>query len=200
MIEQLIKITSVAMKYEYDIQPAKLEMRSEPQIPLAQVMTTQPQLRVHTENTSVNIDTYQARASLGQYNLRDFAAAQAQRGRQQVLNATAQAAQLGWDISDNYQKGVSISQLVGQRMMQQPQMVMCFLPQGGAQLSWNPAVCDVSYQPGTVQYQWQQPHTSYEYTPAKIDMKILQYPSVQVEYLGSPNYVPPSAAPDYEEE
>lgn len=199
MIEQLLRITSIPMKYEYDIQPAKLEMRSEPQIPLARVMTTQPQLRVHSEYTTVNIDTYQARASLGQYNPQDFASVQAQRGRQQVMSATAQAAQLGWDISDHYHEGVSISQLVGQRMMQQPGMVMCFLPQGGAQLSWNPAVCDVSYQPGDVQYQWERPQTSYEYTPAKIDMKILQYPSIQVEYLGSPNYVPPSAAPDYEE-
>lgn len=200
MIEPLLKITSIPMKYEYDIQPAKLEMRSEPKIPLARVMTSQPQLRVHAEYTTVNIDTYQARASLGQYNSRDFANTQAQRGRQQVLGSIAQAAQLGWDISDNYQKGVSISQLVGQRMMQQPDMVMCFLPQGGAQLTWNPAVCDIQYQPGDVQYQWQRPETSYEYTPAQIDMKILQYPSIQVEYLGSPNYVPPSAAPDYVEE
>lgn len=199
MIGQLIKITSVPIKLQYNSEPARLDMKSQPKIPFAQVTTTPPTLKINTENTSVKIDTYQARRSLGQYNIRDFAAMQAQQGRQQALNATGQAAQLGWQISDNYDNGVTIGQLVRQRMNQQPQMVMKFLPQGGAQLSWKPAQCNIDYQMGNTDYQYQWPDMQYDYTPAKMDVTVVQYPEVNVEYLGTPNYVPPSADPEYEE-
>lgn len=199
MIGQLLKITSVPIQLEYNTEPARLDMKSQPKIPLAQVTTTPPSLKIDTKNTAVNIDTYQARRSLGQYNLKDFAAMQAQRGRQQAQNATAQAAKLGWQISGQYDKGVTIGQLMGQRMNQQPQMVMKFLPQGGAQLSWQPAQCNIDYQMGNTEYQYQSPRIQYSYTPAHMDIKVLQYPKVRVEYLGSPSYVPPSANPEYEE-
>lgn len=187
------------MKYEYEIEPAKLEMRNRPLIPFADVKTTPPKLKIETENTTVNIDTYEARKSLGIYSVFDAAKIEAQKGRQQALEATASAARMGWDISDKYHEGVTISQLVTQKMAQQPSMVMEFLPKGGAQLSWNPAVCNLDYQKGNVEYRWDWPTTKYQYTPSKFTMNILQYPSVEVEYVGEPMYVPPSSAPNFDQ-
>lgn len=199
MVGQLLKITSTPIKFEYNVEPAKLEMRGRPLIPFAEVKTTQPQQKIHTENTKVNIDTYQARKSLGMYHTADAIKIESQKGIQNALKATGDAARLGWQISKNHQDGVNIAQLVQQKMMEQPDMVMKFLPEGGAELSWSPAVCDLSYQKGNVQHQWERPNMQYEYIPGKISMDIVQYPSVQIEYVGEPQYVPPSSAPNYEE-
>lgn len=199
MIGQLLKITSTPIKFEYNIEPARLEMRNRPLIPFAEVKTTQPEQRIHTENTKVNIDTYQARKSLGMYHVADSVKIEAQEGIQNALKATGDAARAGWQISRNHHNGVNIAQIVQQKMMEQPDMVMKFLPQGGAELSWDPAVCDLSYKKGDVQHKWERPTTQYEYIPGKISMNIIQYPSVKVEYVGEPQYVPPSAAPNYEE-
>lgn len=199
MIGQLLKITSTPIQYEFEIEPARLEMRNRPLIPFADVKTTPPQQRIHTENTTVNIDTYEARKSLGLYSVADLVRMEAQKGRQQVLQATANAAQTGWEISENYHKGVGIAELAAQKMLQQPGMVMEFLPKGGAQLSWNPAVCDLSYQMGNVDYSWERPDTIYEYVRGSFSMNIIQRPSVEIEYVGQPMYVPPSSAPNFDE-
>lgn len=37
-----------------------------------------------------------------------------------------------------------------------------------------------------------------EYTPGKVSLEVESVASVEIEYLGSPRYVPPSSAPDYE--
>lgn len=37
-----------------------------------------------------------------------------------------------------------------------------------------------------------------EYTPGKVSVKVESMAEVEIEYLGSPIYVPPSSAPDYE--
>ena len=79
MIGQLLKITSTPIQYEFEIEPARLEMRNRPLIPFADVKTTPPQQRIHTENTTVNIDTYEARKSLGLYSVADLVRMEAQK-------------------------------------------------------------------------------------------------------------------------
>ncbi|MBE6854703.1 MAG: hypothetical protein E7501_03500 [Ruminococcus sp.] len=37
-----------------------------------------------------------------------------------------------------------------------------------------------------------------EYTPGKVSIEVESRAEVEIEYLGSPRYVPPSSAPDYE--
>ncbi len=37
----------------------------------------------------------------------------------------------------------------------------------------------------------------FEFVPASVEFTVIQRPEVRIEYLGSPNYVPPSAAPEY---
>lgn len=200
MIGPLIKITTTPIELEYDIQPAQFTVKQRPLIPNAESVKTEPsQMQIDSDYTKVNIDTYEARKSWGQYNLTDFAKAQAQKGMQQVSDVTVRASQFGWQVSENFHKGVSIAEIASQRMYEQPSMVMEFLPKGGAQISWDPAVCNIDYRMGSVNYQWPRPQVQMQYTPAEFNVTVVQYPSVNFEYLGSPNYVPPSAAPDYEE-
>ncbi len=199
MIGQLLKITTTPIKYEINIEPAKLEMRSRQLVPYADVQTTPPELKIDTQNTTVQIDTYKARKSLGYYSAADAASIEAQKGVQQAMQSMAQAASEGWQYSSALKDGITIAQMVQQKMLQQPQMVMRFLPEGGAELAWTPATCDLEYNMGDVQYQWQWPKVNYEYTPASISVNILQRPSVNIEYLGEPFYVPPSASPTYDE-
>lgn len=201
MIGSLIKITSTPIQLEYDVQPAQFTVKQRPLVPTADSVHTEPaQMNIHSDFTKVRIDTYEARKSLGQYSLSDFAKAQAQKGLQQVSDVTVRASQFGWQVSENFHKGVSIAHLASQRMYEQPSMVMEFLPKGGAQLSWDPAVCNIDYQMGSVNYQWPRPSVEMEYTPAEFNVTVVQYPSVTIEYLGTPNYVPPSADPNYEAE
>ena len=37
------------------------------------------------------------------------------------------------------------------------------------------------------------------YVPGELNINVEQYPKVEIEYVGEPMYVPPSASPEYEE-
>ena len=68
---QLIKITTTPTKSELEIEPARLEYVND-HIPSAEVSTTPSELRINAKNTSVRIDTYEARKSLGLTNTTDM--------------------------------------------------------------------------------------------------------------------------------
>ena len=107
--------------------------------------------------------------------------------------------QFGNQISQ-IQDGVSISQVVQQKMLEQPTTYTTFIPSAGIDISWQPQQLNLDYQPTQLEFDWQTMKNSMEYVPGKYQMDILQYPKVQIEYLGTPTYVPPSADPNYEEQ
>lgn len=199
MVGNVLSITTEPIKFEMTIEPARLEMRKEQQLPLATVQTTPPKMQMHSDYTKVQISTKQARSSMGQGSMSDFMRTYAQKGKNHILQKTGEYAQMGWEMSAQHPNGVNIAQVVNNHLNAQPNLALDFIPKGGAQLSWEPAVAQMNYQKGNVQYQWEWPTTKFEYIPGKIDVKVLQWPSVNVEYLGSPMYVPASASPDYEE-
>lgn len=97
------------------------------------------------------------------------------------------------------QDGVSIGQIIRQRLLQQPETYTTFLPSAGTDISWQPAQLDKQYNPGSLEFDWQIMQNQMNFIPGKFQFEITQYPDVRVEYLGKPTYVPPSASPDYVE-
>ena len=128
----------------------------------------------------------------------EFARYYGSQGRQTAYENIGERVQFGNQIAQ-IQDGVSISQVVQQKMLQQPTTYTTFIPSAGIDISWQPAQLDLDYQPTQLEFDWQTMKNTMEYVPGKYQMDILQYPKITVEYLGTPTYVPPSADPNYEE-
>lgn len=194
---QLINITSTPIDYKINIEPARLEMKQADNA--RQKMTLDPsQLSIQSRNIEVRLDSTRMRASLNLRNPGEFAQYFGNQGLQTAYENIGERVQFGNQIS-RIQDGVSISQVVQQKMLQQPTTYTTFIPSAGIDMSWQPAQLDMDYQPAQLEFDWQTMKNSMEYVPGKYHMEILQYPKVQVEYLGTPTYVPPSADPNYEE-
>ncbi len=194
---QLIKITSVPMQCKFEIEPARLQMR-QAQNPQQQVTVTPSKLTLSSSDIKVRLDTTDLRASLNQRDNTSFAIYTAELGKQAASDALNDAVQTG-DAMQRIDDGVSIAQIVQQKMLEQPDSVMVFLPSTGTDISWQPGSLSTDYEPATVDTNWQIMKNQMEYIPGKFHLNILQYPDVQVEYLAGPNYVPPSADPEYTE-
>ena len=82
-------------------------------------------------------------------------------------------------------------------MEQKTTPVTLFLPNGGTEISWIPNDLQTQYHPAEYSANYQMSEYQFEYVPASIEFTVTQYPSVSIEYLGTPNYVPPSADPNY---
>lgn len=194
---QLINISSTPIEYKINIEPARLEMKQADNA--RHQMTLDPsQLSIQSRNTQVRLDTTQMRASLNLRNPGDFARYYGSQGNQTAYENIGERVQFGNQIA-RIQDGVSISQVVQQKALQQPTSYTTFIPSAGVDMSWQPAEINLDYKPTDLSFDWQTMKNIMEYVPGKYQMEILQYPKVSVEYLGTPTYVPPSADPNYEE-
>ena len=195
---QLINITSTPIDYKINIEPARLEMKQADNA--RQKMTSFPsELSIQSRNIEVRLDSTRMRASLNLRNPGEFARYYGSQGMQTAYENIGDRVQFGNQISQ-IQDGVSISQVVQQKMLEQPTTYTTFIPSAGIDISWQPQQLNLDYQPTQLEFDWQTMKNSMEYVPGKYQMDILQYPKVQIEYLGTPTYVPPSADPNYEEQ
>lgn len=196
---QLLQITTTPMKYELEIENAKLEHNQDFQ-PKADITTEKPRLQVHSRNAEVQIDTYEARKSIGLQRVGDLIASEAQRGENHINQKTREYVEIGKEMSKIHE-GATVSSIYTQKMLSEAQTstYTVFLPSTGADISWKPAELSMSYDPGSVNMDWEITQNMMNYVPGSVRMKILEYADINIEYLGGPMYVPPSADPAYTE-
>ena len=121
---------------------------------------------------------------------------QAEKGMKAAQTATAEFSRFGTQVGQ-IQDGVTIAQLIAQKMFSQPETITAFLPSVGPQITWQPGEIKMEGDPGDLTTEWEINKNIMDYIPGKFQIVIEQYPGVKIEYLGEPNYVPPSAAPGF---
>lgn len=196
---QLLQITVTPMQYELEIEQARLEYKQD-FLPRANVQTTPGQFEIQTKPAQVRLDTYNARRSIGFARVGDRISEAAQKGSKHLAQYTRENVDMGKQMA-NIEDGVTIGQLIRQKMIDggRSQSYTAFLPSQGPGISWEPPNIRMGYEPGNTNYDWKIKSNVLSYVPGSVRVRITQFASVDVEYLGSPMYFPPSAAPNYEE-
>jgi hypothetical protein len=148
--------------------------------------------------TRINIDTYAARSSLGMghLNMGDFYREEAGRGWELTRDGVAKIVENGNSLG----RGSSPVEIAVQnhRAGFNIQVAVEFLPKQRADISWQPGSLDVELQQDQIHIDWE--HLQAErliFNPGRIEVVVDQYPSVEIEFVGDPIYVPPSANPNY---
>jgi len=195
-MQQLLQITSTPIEYKIEIEAARLDY-NQAENPRVELKQQPAKLNTHSKNIQVRIDTMDMRRSLGFQNNMDRAMSGAQKGESAVKTFIANQNQMGRIVGDT-SNNQTISDVVRQKVMEQPDSYTVFLPSVGPQISWVPNQLNTEYQRGELNTDWQTARNIFEYVPGKYHMNITQYPKVEIKYLGDPLYVPPSADPNYE--
>lgn len=194
---QLLKITSIPIEYRIQVERSRLEINHSP-APKAEMRTTRPELNIDAKNVQVRLDTTEMRSSLGLKSAPRLIKEAGQKGFQDADRAKAEYAQMGNQMAQ-IQTGVDVADIVSQKLLKQPTTQTVFLPSKGPVVSWEPNSIKMQFKPGELSIDWQVLKNTMDYIPGKFQMEILQYPKIEIEYLGEPNYVPPSASPNYVE-
>ena len=192
----LLKITHLPIQYQYETEPAKLEMNKT--APSQGRIRRQPsKLSVDSSNVKVNINNDKARESMNMRTSSSWARDYAMRGERAAQQATGESVQFGNQLQQ-IEDGVTIGQVVRSKMLQKtPDSVLVFIPSVGPEIQWEEPKIDMSYDPGSINMDWQIMKNVFNFVPGKFNIEITQYPSISIEYIGPAMYVPPSAAPDY---
>lgn len=194
---QLIKITTKQIKYEMVVNRPKLKYN--PDVVKQKVSKQGGNVSMKSKNIKVNIDSYQSRRNLGYSNNIDFAKDSAQIGRQAISNATIDYVDIGNQMAQIH-KDANIPDIMYSKLLKTPASQVSNMQDFAPRISWKPNELKINYEPVKLNFDWKMPtKLQLEFIPGSIEFNILQYPSVEVEYVGGMNYVPKSSDPEYEE-
>lgn len=199
MIPNLLQITTIPIKIEIKVTNAKFEHSEEYTQPKVNVQTRNGGYVMQAEPLRLNIDTYEARKSLGYGHMNDADMLQqkAQDGFSIAFQGTAKVASEG----DQLARGMSPSEIAlnNARAGATVQTIMEFLPKENADITFDEGTLNIEYQMGEQEFDWDiHPDSPLEFIPGSVEFIVRDRPRIEIEYIGDPIYVPPSANPNYE--
>ena len=181
-----LNISTADIKLEYERVPARLEIRTQN----ARLEYRQKHARVNitTEKPRVLIDQYECFAEEGLKNNYDFTLEASRLGYRQVMDFIAKTARDGRELAAIEKGGNPIAAIAKRDSSPRKEFVLAFIPQsrpkievtGGVSIqwerNWEGALTGVEgeYTPGRV---------DIGFTPARINISVLQYPSVNISYV-----------------
>ncbi len=194
-MEPLLKITRIPMEYELTIQHARLE-RSQSRPPVVEISRQRGGFKMRSQPARLNLDTYEARNSISP-STRTAIYQNAQKGIRAAGEAAQsysnEAAQMRW--SRPGEGGEMLSQIFEQRVqMPTGQFQLTFLPSAGVDITYQAGNLTTSYQMDRLTFNLKLNNSDVEYIPGSVNIEVTQYPDVLIEYMGTPLFVPPSAA------
>lgn len=198
-MDQLLQIHTVPIQIEIVVTHAKVNISS--QAASFNLNRQRGNLSIQHSYPKLHIDSSAARSSMNLKSpvelTRDFA----QRGVQAAQDATEQAMQMRRAFLATQNKNSNpVRDFARLRIQHTAELTPAAIPSVPSQISWEPQQLRMQYQKDQLDFEWRMNRPEIECTPASIEFHIKQYPKIEIEYVGKPIYVPPSAAPDYEED
>lgn len=197
MIEPLLEIKTIPMSFEFKINKARYEINN---IDATFELTKQKGgLQMHMRPTKLKIDTVEARYSAGIKSAMRSVEDYAKQGIKAAYNATATYAKegnlkLNINIVDN-----PVAQIAMKKFMSDVDFNLGFIPKEGPDISWDIGDVSMSFQMDKLDFDWNIQRPRINFIPGNIEFIIKEYPRVDINYIGNPIFVPPSADPNHKE-
>ena len=195
-MDQLIKITTVPIRYELKVNNARMLFSSSKAV--LDIHKIYGGLSIKCRPVKLNLNYFESWNSVKPTTMRSVSQS-AQKGMTAAYSATAQMAQEGnlmlkADIGEEV-----VTQIAKQRTAQPTgEFEMGFTPKAPVDISYEAPDLTINYEMDKLNFDLKIQNGNFEFIPGNIEMSITQHPDVVIEYVGGPLYVPPSADPNYE--
>ncbi|MGC4019593.1 MAG: DUF6470 family protein [Muricomes sp.] len=193
-MDQLLKITTIPIEYELKVNNARLERRNG--TAELEISRDEGGMKIKSRPIRLRLDTYEARNSVVPTTKNAIYAA-AEKGQQATYEATAQFAREGQLLlkAQIGEGSEALQSILDQRNAPATgEFELGFLPKTGPNIEWDPPSISINYEMDKLNFDARIDWGNVEFIPGSIELSILQYPDVSIEYIGNPIYVPPSAA------
>lgn len=194
MIKPLLELRSIPISYEFKIKDASLEYKSgkaelhiEREKRGLKIKTKKPEMKINSVNMRNSTEFKTVKKSIS-----DFA----QKGIKAAHEATARFAREGEMMAKIHLKSNAIAQICAQRVKNDVSFELGFTPSEPLDISIDPGGIMMKYEADKLKIDWRISDNKSKYTPGDFEIIINQYPRLDVTYVGSPLYVPPSSSPD----
>ncbi len=194
-MKPMLEITTVAAQYEYHIERARLEI-SQPQ-PQVERTTQRASLNMRQESGRFEMDSIRRRSDMGFKGVVDRAEHEGERGLQAAQDATGTYAEIGNQLAKISQNANIPDTLWGHSSVHNKGELV-LMPLSPVEIQYMPAKLHTTYQPGSLRADWNINKAQLDFVPGSFSLVFQQYASIDIEYIGGFNYVPPSSAPDFD--
>lgn len=195
-MEQLLSIKAVPMRYEMTVTRARLEYQA--QQSQIQQERIKGGLEIQNKPARLLINTAAARESMTPTLPQSIKQA-AQKGLQAAQDVSAQYALEAKQMMEAKPGQDALGQIFAQRAaLPTGEFQLDFIPKVGPEITFEEPDFRMKYQADKLKFDTRVQSGSLEYVPGDISMNITQWPDVVIEYMGKPQYVPPSAAERFE--
>lgn len=197
-MEQLLEIKTIPIKYELKVNHASLEYQNS----TAEVEISRDKggMKIKSRPIKLQLDTYEARNSVVP-TTKTMISQKAQQGKSVAYNATANYGREGrLLLNAKVGQGAEVlNQIFAERTAEPTgDFVLDFIPKTGPNIEWEEPEFNIEYQMDKLNFDTKVQKGDIQFIPGNIELSILQYPDIEIEYIGGPIYVPPSAAEIFE--
>ncbi len=197
MIEPLLEIKSIPMSFEFKINKARYEMTNTDAT--YKMKREKGGFQMKTKPTKLNIDTVEARYSAGIKSAMRSVDDYAKKGVKAAYEATASYAREGSLMLNVNIMNNPYPELAMRKFFNDVNFNLGFAPKVGPDISWDIGGIYTNFETDKLNFDWniERPHINY--IPGSIEFIVKEYPRVEINYVGTPIFVPPSANPNYKE-
>jgi len=193
MIEPLIEIKTIPMSMEFKINKARYEIVNTNAT--FEVTREKGEFQMQMKPTKLNIDTVETRYSLGMKSAMRSVEDSAQKGIQAAYEATARYAEEGnlmldIDFMDN-----PIPEIALRKFFSDVDFNTAFFPSVKPDISCEVGELSINFEMDKLDFDWNVERPEIKFIPGSIEFIIKEYPSVEINYVGTPIFVPPSSNP-----
>ncbi len=196
-MEPLLEIKTIPMSFEMKINRARLELATTDAT--FEVSRDKGGLQMQMKPAKIKIDTVEARYSAGLKSAMHLISDVAKKGVQAAYEATATYAREGNLMLDINIMDNPIPEIAMKKFISDVSFNIGFIPSTGPDISWDTGGISMSFAMDKLDFDWNIERPQIEFIPGSIEFIISEYPSVEIKYIGTPIFVPPSANPNYKE-
>lgn len=193
-VSNLLLYNINGIQYEYRTTNATISAQQN--LPTHEAHLSQGKLSIHTEQPQIRQDSSAFFASIGLYRLSDLLDNAAEKGRQAVLEATANYGKIADQMAE-IDKGVTPAQIYHQKLLEQTKTSLVVKSAAPINISYKPGEVNMQYTPSSITMDWNVDRAARRYAPAGFYMNIYRAPTIDFLYQGDFQYVPESATPGF---
>lgn len=197
-MKPLIEIKTIPMSIELKINNATYELASGN----ASVEITRDKgvMQMKMQPTKLKIDTFEARNSTPFKSPLRAGLEFGKKGMQAAYEATANLAREGNMLVNIHLKDNILTDIAYQRFtreMMSKEFNLGFTPSEPINIEFSEPDININYEMDKLYFDMKLNKKEMKFTPGDIELIIKEYARVELNYIGSPVYVPPSADPNY---
>lgn len=172
-----LNITTQPIRLEYNLQNAQLNLQTNP--PKVEMETIPPRLEISQPRGELTIDNTAYYYSVGRKNMTDFGRDNATFGRQEALKAIAATVEEGNRLAQITKPTNVIADLAFESRFSK-RLEIDWAPIAAPDIRYQASPAQIEVIRGKVNYNPQPGVVQGDYQPGKVDIRVTQYPSVQI--------------------